>query len=130
MPGQNQELDLMIGSFDKGVVKLWTIHVSRFHFTKLRLLIEFTRYMSPCLVCKHYRIFYSRYDRIIRERAVPSSMPWWMSRWLLFHANEQFFNYIMTRTSYVIEMRWRWWRCPLCTRPTRCARFFSASSLV
>jgi len=37
--------------------------------------------------------------------------------------SEQFFSYIMARTSYIL-MRWYWW-CPLCTRPT----CYSASSL-
>ena len=33
------------------------------------------------------------------------------------------FNYIMTKTSFDEIWRCRWWWCPLCTRPTRCAGF-------
>jgi hypothetical protein len=39
---------------------------------------------------------------------------------------QQFFSYIMTRTS-LFSMRW-WWG-PLCTRPTHWVVFYSASSL-
>ena len=44
----------------------------------------------------------------------------WMSEWLLFNINEQFFSYIMTRTSHIL-IRWRW--CPLCTSPTSLVEF-------
>jgi len=40
--------------------------------------------------------------------------------------NEQSFNFIMARTSYISM---RWWCSPLCTRPTRFVGFYNANSL-
>jgi len=34
--------------------------------------------------------------------------------------SEQFFGYLMARTSYILI---RWWWCTLCSRPTRLAEF-------
>ena len=39
---------------------------------------------------------------------------------------QQFFSYIMARTSWFLT---KWWWGPLCTRPTRLVGFYSTSSL-
>jgi len=45
---------------------------------------------------------------------------------LLFNAGEQFFRFIMAKTSYIL-MRWWWW-CSSYTRPTRLyLDFYSAN---
>jgi hypothetical protein len=60
--------------------------------------------------------------KLIRNSFVPCP-PYW-NDWLIYCcllSTQQFFSYIMARTSS-FSMRWWWWSS-LCTRPTRLVGF-------